>query len=119
MGMFDTVRSSYPLISPESDRELQTKDLDCLMENYWISPAGQLYRIDLCAAFDREVVREELRERPWHFVQWVRNGRHGTLSACDHTALVTLYPAQPHQPWAEVQVLMDRGVIREVINGPR
>lgn len=113
--MFDTVRSSYPLISEQADRELQTKDLDNLLHHYWISPAGQLYRIDLCAAFDREVVVDELRNRPWHFVQWVRNGRHGTLTACDHTALVTLYPGQPGMPWREVRLWMRNGVIVEVL----
>ena len=113
--MFDEVRSSYPLISPEADRQLQTKDLDCLMHHYWISPAGQLYRIDLGPAYDREVVKEELRAHPWHFVQWVRNGRHGVLIAENVDALIRLYPGGAGMPWREVRVWMRSGVIKEVL----
>ena len=42
MGMFDTVRSSYPLLGEELDLELQTKDLDCLLHHCWLSPADEL-----------------------------------------------------------------------------
>ena len=45
MGLFDTVRSSFDL-GPGYHRTLQTKDLECLMCEYWIDSAGKLYEID-------------------------------------------------------------------------
>lgn len=118
MGMFDTVRSSYPLISAEADLELQTKDLDCLMRDYWISPAGQLYRIDTSAAYDAVEIKEELRERPWQLIEWVRNGRHGVVAPENTTALVTLYPGRVldgEQEWPWVKAYFKNGVIQEVL----
>lgn len=117
MGMFDEVRSSYPLISPEADVLLQTKDLDCLMQHYWISPAGQLYRVETCRAYDAQEVAEELRESPWQLIKWVRNGKHGSVTPDFRTALVTLYPGQVlegEQEWPWVRAFFKHGVIQEI-----
>ena len=52
MGMFDTVRSSYDLGPGFWMRDLQTKDLECLMCEYWIDPLGQLFEIDYTGTQD-------------------------------------------------------------------
>ena len=118
MGLFDEVRSSYPLIDDVSDLHLQTKDLDCLMLNYWISPAGQLYEVRISDAYTSQAVEVGSRKHPWQLIKWVRNGKHGTVSPCTHTALVRLYPAQwqgDWENWPECKVYLRNGVIREVI----
>jgi len=51
MGMFDTVRSSYDL-GPGFQKDLQTKDLDCCMNEYWIDPSGRLFEIDFSGTHD-------------------------------------------------------------------
>lgn len=117
MGMFDTVRSSYPLISPEADVMLQTKDLDCVMGKFWISPAGQLYRVETCQAYDGVEVSEEQRESPWQLIKWVRNGKHGSVTPDFRTALVELYPGQlvkGEAEWVRVRAFFKHGVIKDV-----
>jgi hypothetical protein len=48
MGMFDSLINSWkPLGEENLNREFQTKDLDCCMENYWLSPAGELFVQDM------------------------------------------------------------------------
>ena len=63
MGMYDTIRSSYDL-GPGFQKELQTKDLECLMVDYWISPSGRLYEIDYSGTSDFVDVPEEERKHP-------------------------------------------------------
>lgn len=46
MGLFSTVINSCEELGPGFMGELQTKDLDCVMDHYWLSPAGTLFRID-------------------------------------------------------------------------
>ena len=56
MGMFDYVRSSYPLGPVFTNVELQTKDIEDdfggTMSNYWISPNGKLFLISTLATRD-------------------------------------------------------------------
>jgi hypothetical protein len=115
MGMFDTVRSSYPLIDDEADLELQTKDLDCLLHHYWISPAGQLYRVDMCPAYNQEEISEKLGRKPWQWIQWVRNGKNGMVTPDFRTALVELYPGRMGKgnEWPWVRAFFKHGVIQE------
>jgi len=117
MGMFDTVRSSYPLIDPEADLELQTKDLDCLMNQFWISPVGQLYRVEFCSAYDAVEISEELRQSPWQMIQWLRNGKHGSVTPDYRSALIRLYPGRvmADQQWREVKVYLRHGNVVEIL----
>ena len=43
MGMFDTIRCGYDLGAGFYNRDLQTKDLECFMGEYWLTPSGQLF----------------------------------------------------------------------------
>ena len=43
MGLFSTVYNSCEAFGPDFLGELQTKDLECLMDYYWISPRGDGY----------------------------------------------------------------------------
>lgn len=115
MGMFDDVRSSYPLFSPEEDQSLQTKDLDCVMTHYWIDPAGQLFEVSNRDAFDAYI--DEVVQPRWRAFQWKPNGRRGHVRPDYRTALVKLYPSTWEggwQDWPEKHVYFRHGRIAEV-----
>lgn len=44
MGMFDTITINDPLL-PGGERSLQTKSLDCLLDNYRVINSGKLERL--------------------------------------------------------------------------
>ena len=120
MGMFDTVRSSYPLLGEELDLELQTKDLDCLMHHYWLSPAGELFQIDSCCAFNGVVVPEAEREWPWQTVRWEPNGEHGVVRPVRKTVLMHVVSARYRGPWEEMPeaiVYLRDGQVVERVKG--
>lgn len=52
MGLFSTVYNSCDLFGPDFLGDLQTKDLECLMDYYWISPRGELFKVDGYGVFD-------------------------------------------------------------------
>ena len=86
MGMFDTIRSSYDL-GPGFHKDLQTKDLECLMMTYWIDPAGHLFEIDYSGTQDFELNGA---------VGWdvVPNGTHGKVRPVYITTTIEVYPAK-------------------------
>lgn len=111
--MFDTVRSSYPLVSPKADTELQTKDLDSVMAWWWISPAGELFRVQRSCVM---VVpsRRDGEWRPWR-MQEIGSDVRPRLVRDKRTALVVMYPAAFTGNWESrqmVQVLFEDGVIQ-------
>jgi hypothetical protein len=52
MGLFSTVYNSCPRLGSQFMTDLQTKDLECLMDYYWISPAGELFKMGGYTYFD-------------------------------------------------------------------
>ena len=59
MGMFDEVKVLYPLPDPEvQGHAFQTKDLDCMMDDYTITNEGRLIH----HTYQTEEVPEEERE---------------------------------------------------------
>lgn len=121
MGMFDTVRCSYDLGPGYINRELQTKDLDCCMAEYWISPAGQLYEIDYSHTSDFVDVPEEERTAPWNTFKSVPNGNRGKIKPVYIFKIVELYPARwdgHYSKWPTCQVLFRDGIITEVRHTP-
>ena len=85
MGMFDIVRSSYPL-----DEEFmginQTKEIEDgyggTMSTYWISPNGQLYLIDYSNTADFVQLKEGdegYDDIALFNSRWIPNGTHGRV----------------------------------------
>lgn len=103
MGMYDTVRSSYNLGEQFTDVELQTKDIDCLMSHYWLSPDGYLYQIDYSGTADFEKIEESDKDynekHKFLNFRWVPNGNHGKISPCYITRYVEVYPFDWKGPW--------------------
>lgn len=46
MGLFSYVINSCDALGPELIGTIQSKDLESLMDTYWLSPDGQLYLIN-------------------------------------------------------------------------
>jgi len=116
MGLFDTVRSSYNL-GPGFTNDLQTKDLECCMCEYWISPNGELYEIDYSGTQD--FVEPDGSDSPWRLFKTVKNGNHGKVIPCQVTATVTVYPSKwtcYYSPFPEKKILFVEGKIYKVID---
>ena len=107
--MYDTVRSSYNLGPELTECELQTKDLDLLMEDYWISPAGELFTINYARTADL-VPDPECKRQFWPY-KWEPNGNHGRVTPSLHTGDVRLYRGIGVDGFAEITVTFLRGRI--------
>ena len=116
MGMFDTVRSSYDLGPGWLNKELQTKDLDCCMAEYWISPAGQLFQIDYSGTQDFLMTPED--DTPlWKGIKWISNGNRGKVHPVFAFKVVEFYPAKwdaHYAKWPSCHVHFWDGMIKEV-----
>ena len=89
MGMFDTIRSSYDLGPGFYNRQLQTKDLDCCMCNFWLDPAGRLFEIDYSGTVDYTMHHDDA-----FGVELTPNGNHGRVSPAWITKYIEVYPAK-------------------------
>lgn len=118
MGMFDTVRSSYDLGPGWLNKDLQTKDLDCMMAEYWIDPVGRLFELDYTGTSDFVDVPEEKRTAPWNTFKIVPNGNHGKVKPVYLFKVIELYPAKfdgHYAKWPTCHVLFEGGIIEKVI----
>jgi hypothetical protein len=114
MGMFDTVRSSYDL-GPGFQKDLQTKDLDCCMNEYWIDPSGRLFEIDFSGTHDfLEIVEDH---RGWPKFQTIPNGNHGKVKPVYLFKVIEVYPSEwdcKYSPYIRKHIFFKDGIIEEV-----
>ena len=123
MGMFDYVRSSYPL-GEHFSGNCQTKDIEDgiggTMTQYWIAPDGQLYIIDYTQTADFV----ELKEGDDGYndklallnFQWIPNGTHGKVSPYPITKYVTIYPENwkgEWEDWPECRIHFKDGMFQD------
>lgn len=116
MGMFDTVRSSYDLGPGWLNKDLQTKDLECFMNEYWISPAGQLFEIDYSGTQDF-VITEREDDDLLSMFKTRSNGNRGVVRPVFAFKVVELYPAKwdsHYAKWPSCHVHFWDGMIKEV-----
>jgi len=109
MGMFDLVRSSYPL-GEDFSGNCQTKDIEeygigGTMSQYWISPDGQLYLIDYSQTADFVELKEgddgyEPEKKIFNF-RWIPNGTHGKVRPWNITKYVVIYPENWKGNWED------------------
>ena len=126
MGMFDYVRSSYPLGEYFSGN-CHTKDIEDgiggTMSQYWISPDGQLYLIDYSHTADFV----ELKEGDEGYsdkmallnFRWVPNGTHGKVRPWNITKYVLIYPENWEgnwEDWPECRIHFVDGKIKNYQN---
>jgi hypothetical protein len=110
MGMFDTIRSSYPIGEHLTDVELQTKSLYNSMEDYYIDPAGQLFIVDYNGVSDWEP-DDSKRFFPY---KRVPNGNHGKVTPVIFTGGVEVHTASGDGRY-ETTILFLKGKIVEVL----
>ena len=98
MGMFDQIRNDYKPLGVEFQGMLQTKDLDNMMDLYYLDPHGQLYLVDYAGTQDFAGTNTECKIP---LINWISNGRHGRVMACTLTDSVVVYPEKWEGNWAE------------------
>lgn len=94
MGMFDTIICNYDAGPGFWNRELQTKDLICLMSEYWLSPAGQLFELDLTGTYDWVETNSTSNKLTNPLLVPKPNGNHGRLRVASITKTLEVYPAK-------------------------
>lgn len=108
MGMFDYVKSSYPL--PEAfTGVLQTKDIEDFysgtMSNYWIDPAGYLWVGDYAGTSTFEIIEEDdprySPDKSYLNYEWVPTGEHGKWQVHPITKYIEVYPDQWDGKWED------------------
>jgi len=126
MGLFDYVRSSYPL-GDDFSGQCQTKDIEDgiggTMSQYWINPDGQLCLIDYSQTADLIELKEGdegYQDGKLAFLnfQWIPNGKHGKVRAIDITEYVTICPAEWNgkwEDWPECKINFVNGKLRHFI----
>lgn len=108
MGMFDYVRSSYPL--PEAFMgALQTKDIEDgyggSLTHYWIDPEGYLWCGDYRGTSIFELIEEDDprydADKLWMNYEWVPTGEHGKWQVHPITKYIEVYPDRWDGPWEQ------------------
>ena len=122
MGMFDYVRSSYPL-GEHFSGNCQTKDIeegyDGTMSQFWISPDGQLYLIDYSHTADFVELKEGDEgydeKCGWLNFQWIPNGTHGKVRPWNITKYVVIYPQNwkgEWEDWPDCRIHFKNGILQ-------
>lgn len=65
MGLYSIVFNQCKELGDEFIGELQTKDLESILDNYWLSPSGHLYRIDDGDTYDLEPAENQGKLIPY------------------------------------------------------
>jgi hypothetical protein len=108
MGMFDYVRSSYPLPEPFMGIN-QTKDIEDFysgtMTEFWIDPEGYLW----CGDYGGTSTFEEIPESDPRYddkqkflnFEWVPTGAHGKYHVHPLTKYIEIYPGEFGGKWED------------------
>ena len=108
MGLFDYVRSSYPLPEPFLGIN-QTKDIEedysGTMTEFWIDPDGYLW----CGDYKGTSTFEEISEddprydgkRRFLNFEWVPTGGHGKFHVHPITKYIVIYPEHHDGEWQD------------------
>ena len=123
MGLFDWVRSSYPL-GEDFSGQCQTKDMEKslggTMTQYWISPSGQLYKVDYSQTADFVELKEGDdgydEDKKFFNFRWVPNGNHGKVECVNITDYVVIYPENwkgDYNHWPDCRIHFVNGKIQD------
>lgn len=118
MGMFDTIICNYDVGPGFWNKELQTKDLICLMTEFWLSPSGNLYEIDYSGTYDwvnaPKVNHKSLRDS---LLIPKANGNHGKVKPKLITKSIEVYPAKwdvKYAPFPTCHLTFVDGILKHV-----
>lgn len=79
MGLYSIVLNTCPDLGPEFLGELQTKELESLMDTYWLATDGSLFRVDDGDTYDLELIEYKEGEFPFPHFKSIPTGKHGRL----------------------------------------
>ena len=109
MGMFDYFHSSYDLGETFTNVICQTKDIEeglgGTMTDYWLDPAGRLWRPDYRDTHTFEEIPEDderhnTTHRFFNF-EWIPTGKHGVYKPHDITKYIEIHYANWKGKWEE------------------
>lgn len=115
MGMFDTIKCGYDLGPGFYNKELQTKDIECMMMSLWLDPSGKLWLIDYSGTQDFEITKDATV--PWDRFKAVPNGNKGKVTPYYLTRDIIVYPSKwdaHYVPYPECEITFLRGTIEAV-----
>ena len=106
MGMFDYVRSSYPLPEPFT-KVCQTKDIEegigGTLSEYWVDPKGYLWVGNYAGTSTLEFIEEDdpryNSDAKWLNHEMVPTGEHGKWRVHTLTKYVEIYPSVFDGQW--------------------
>lgn len=79
MGLYSIVLNTCPELGSEFLGELQTKELESLMDTYWLATDGCLYRVDDGDTYDLELIEPKEGRFPFPHFKTIPTGKHGHL----------------------------------------
>jgi hypothetical protein len=124
--MFDYFRSSYDLGESFTNLQCQTKDIEDLgiggtMNQYWLSPDGQLYLIDYSHTAEFVELKEgdegyEKGRLSMLNFKWIPNGTHGKVRPWRITKYIRVYPERwdgEWEDWPECRIHFKGGKLQD------
>jgi hypothetical protein len=105
--MFSTVYNQCETLGDGLMGELQTKDLENMMDHYWLSPNGYLFLIDTSPCFRPE--RNHNTENPFAFFEWKPTGIRGRLRPYRRNFIARFYTANNSGEWKEAHAFFRVG----------
>jgi hypothetical protein len=117
MGMFSEVINQCPTLGGDFSGVLQTKDLECVMDWYWLAPDGGLYRIDDSGTWTLEF--EEGRSNPLTMFKRVPTGLKGRVRPYRKFGTVRFTARAQSGEYLESVVWFEDGALQRVLcQGP-
>lgn len=113
MGLYSIIYSSYEALGPDFLGDFQTKDLESLLDEYWLSPAGELFFIDYKDCFTASPQRF-----PKNFldvVDWQSTGVNARMKPVSYTGALTMYKTS-NQEWIETELAFENGKVSLVLD---
>jgi hypothetical protein len=113
MGLYSTIYSSFDRLGHDSIGEFQTKDLESLMEEYWLSPMGELFFLNYSGCFEAFV-----NDYPKNFLDHIRyeaTGNHAKMEPCSYNGVLTMYTGR-NGDWVEFDLYFQNGIVSLVLD---
>lgn len=113
MGLFSTVINQCPVLGPDFIGELQTKDLENVLDYYWLSPDGCLFLIDFSKSFQ---LQDDPQAKVWYERFTMEpTGEKGRLRPYRRSFVARMYPAKASTEWKEVSAFFKMGKLNCVL----
>lgn len=117
MGMFSEVINQCPALGDDFIGVLQTKDLESLLDSYWLAPDGGLYRIDDSDTWTLKIDDSEVGS--WPFIKRLPTGLKGRVKPYRKYGTVRLTARSKSGEYVEAVTWFENGVLKRVLcQGP-